>query len=92
MKHTPHVELAKLHDEFPILNDIEGSVSFCPNEGNSNPFRLTWNMDPSLYRHLIMLGVTERITQLLSAMARWREGDSLSGRIEFAYGRCVVRC
>lgn len=90
MTDVPQVELAKLHDEFPILNDLVGSVAFSVNDGEVMPSSVQWNIDPGFQRHLILLGIHERIAQLLVKIVHIHESNCCDGRLEFAHGRCNV--
>ena len=90
MTGVPQVELAKLHDEFPILNDLEGSVDFSVNDGEISPNSVQWNIDPGFQRHLIMLGIYDRISQLLVKIARFHGNCCCEGRLEFSHGRCEI--
>ncbi|RUO24374.1 hypothetical protein CWE09_10910 [Aliidiomarina minuta] len=90
MTDTPQVELAKLHEEFPILNDLEGTLIFRINEGESKPEKMVWNLDAMFQRHLARLGITERLQHFLAYLVRYQEGSSCEGKIEFERGRFRV--
>ncbi|MBA3988130.1 MAG: hypothetical protein C0463_03230 [Idiomarina sp.] len=90
MAHSAHVELAKLHDEFPILNDIEATLAFSMNEGDATPRAVAWNLAPNLCQHLARLGITERLRHLVVQLARYQDGCCCGGRIEFNHGHCRV--
>lgn len=90
MTGAPHIELAKLHEEFPILNDVQGSLAFRINEGESNPGTLIWNLDSSVQHHLTRLGITARLQRLLGHIIRHQGDCSCEGKIEFERGRFRV--
>lgn len=90
MTGTPQTELVKLHEEFPILNDLEGTLAFRVNEGESKPEIMVWNLDASFQRHLARLGVTGRLQHLLVHLVSDQGGANGEGKIEFERGRFRV--
>lgn len=87
MTGAPHIELAKLHEEFPILNDVHGTLTFRVNEGEPSPGTLTWQLDSSVHHHLARLGITDRLKLLLAYVVSIQNGRCCEGKIEFERGR-----
>lgn len=90
MTGAPHIELAKLHEEFPILNDVQGTLAFRLSEGESKSGTLIWNLDSTVQHHLNRLGITERLRLVLSHIVNNHDGRNCEGRIEFERGRFRV--
>ncbi|RUO31875.1 hypothetical protein CWE12_02440 [Aliidiomarina sedimenti] len=90
MTGAPQVELAKLHDEFPILNDVQGTLAFRMNEGESQPGTLIWSLDSAVQHHLTRLGITARLQRLLAHLVKNQDGANCEGKIEFQRGRFRV--
>lgn len=90
MTGTAQAEFAKLHEEFPILNDIQGSLVFDVNDGVITPSSVHWNVDPSFQRQLSMLGIREHVMQLLIKLACDSDNSCCHGKVEFTHGQCLV--
>lgn len=88
------VQLSRLHDEFPILNDLEAAVSFSIPEGTSTPQHLAWKVSQNVYQHLCQLGVAERIQRIIRAMALHKLASANTyisrGKVEFNHGAVAI--
>ena len=88
------VQLSRLHDEFPILNDLEAAVSFSVPEGSNTPQQLAWKISHSLYQHLCQVGVAERIQRIIGAMLQHKLASATTcisrGKVEFNHGAVAV--
>lgn len=83
--------LNQLHEDFPILNDLDTQVEFSAPEGATTPQHVEWRCARDIQAHLRMLGVAEKVQHIIrSFMLHRTTGGLCEGIIEFHRGRVAV--
>lgn len=84
--------LTKLHEEFPILNDIDTQVEFSVQEGATMPQNVIWRCAQGMKAHLNALGVVDKVQQIIRALIEHKSSSGhCEGVIKFHCGHVEVR-
>jgi len=88
------IALTKLHQQYPILNDMNGSVIFRTEAEASEPNFIAWSFNENAEAHLRELGLKDKITQIVEQLINYRLRKTVmpvcEGVIEFMQGQFMI--
>lgn len=88
------VALTRLHQQYPVLNDLSGSVIFRTEAQTSHPNFIAWAFNENAEAYLRELGLKEQITQIIQQLITNRLRNAVApvceGVIEFMQGQFMI--
>lgn len=86
--------LMRLHQQYPVLNNLSGSVIFRAEGQHSAPNFVAWSFNENAEAHLRELGIKDRIVQLIEQLIHNRLRSTVmpvyEGVIEFMQGQFMI--
>jgi hypothetical protein len=86
--------LTRLHEDFPVLRDLQGSVIFRADDKSAKPSYVAWVFNENTEAYLTELGIKARVTQLIEALIVNRLKNTVlpvyEGVIEFMQGQFMI--
>lgn len=88
------IALTRLHQQYPVLNNLNGSVIFRTQEAADQPNFIAWAFNENAEAHLRELGLKEKIVQIIEQLISYRLRNTVmpvcEGVIEFMQGQFMI--
>ncbi|MCC5879383.1 MAG: hypothetical protein JJU03_05785 [Idiomarina sp.] len=86
--------LMRLHQQYPVLNNLNGSVIFRTDASSKSPNFIAWAFNENAEAYLRELGLKDKITHIIEQLIGNRMRNTVmpvcAGVIEFMQGQFMI--